>query len=265
MGKPFGVNLGVLVKANTKLVALAFDADGAHTLAKQSQGGVVDEAANGTGEGAIPVFEFGTDFVELRFAQYSGNALVHAQPLVLLGNIVVGDANVEGEIELDFRFFRSSLATQFADGALEHRGVKLEADGFDLATLFASQQIPRATQFQIQRCQLKASTKIREFFQSSQAAAGQRREFCILRDHQVGVGAAIGAANAASKLVQLREAEAVGSIDEDGVAERNIEAVFDDRRCDENVRLVMHEFQHHFFQLALRHLPVANENTRLGN
>jgi len=52
-------------------------------------------------------------------------------------------------------------------------------------------------------------------------------------------------------------------IDQDCIAQRNVEAVFDNRRRDQNVGFVMHEFQHHFFQLPFTHLPMPHSNARL--
>ena len=81
---------------------------------------------------------------------------------------------------------------------------------------------------------------------------------------KISVSAAIGAADAAAKLVKLGEAHAVGAIDDDGVAEGNVESVFDDGGGDQDVGLVMHEFEHHFFEFAFAHLPVADGDARAG-
>jgi hypothetical protein len=40
---------------------------------------------------------------------------------------------------------------------------------------------------------------------------------------------------------------------------------FDDRRADQDVRLVIDELQHHVFQLALAHLAVADEDAGIGD
>ena len=85
------------------------------------------------------------------------------------------------------------------------------------------------------------------------------------RDEQVGIGAAIGAADAAAELVELAEAVAVGAVDEDGVGERDVEAVFDDGGGDEHVVLVVHEGEHDAFQLGFGHLAVAHDDARGGD
>ena len=74
---------------------------------------------------------------------------------------------------------------------------------------------------------------------------------------QISVSAAIGTAHASAKLVELREAHAVGAVDDDGVAEGDVESVLDDGGGNQDIGFVMHEFEHHFFQFAFAHLPVA--------
>src|SRR5882724_5837639 len=162
MGESFRVNLGVLMKTNVELVAFALNADSADPLAKQAQGSVINQATDRARKRAVTVFELGADFVKLRLALHARNALVHAEALIFFGNVVVGYTDVEREVELDFRFFGSRFAAQLADGALEHRSVKLEANRLNLSTLFPAQKVPRATKFQIQRSELEARTQVGE-------------------------------------------------------------------------------------------------------
>ena len=75
----------------------------------------------------------------MRFSLHAGNALVHAQALVLFFDVVVGDADIEAEIELDFGDFHSLLALHLSHGALEHLGVEFETHGFNVAGLLAAE------------------------------------------------------------------------------------------------------------------------------
>ena len=187
------------------------------------------------------------------------------QALVFFGDVVSGDADVEAEIELGFGFVGSGFAFHFADGALEHLRVKLEADGFDVAALFAAEHVAGAAEFEIEGGDFESGTEVGKFFERGEAAAGDGREFDFRRKHEIGVGAAVGAADASAELVELGEAEAVGAVDQDRVAERDVEAVFDDGGRDENVGFVVHEFQHHFFEFAFGHLSVADDDAGFGN
>src|SRR4029077_9309691 len=148
---------------------------------------------------------------------------------------------------------------------LEHLSVKLEADGFDVAALLAAEHVAGAAEFEIEGGDFESRTEVGKFFESGEAAARDGGELDFRRKHEIGVGAAAGAADASAKLVKLGEAEAVGAVDEDCVAERNVETVFDDCGGNENVGFVMHEFQHHFFEFAFRHLSVADDDSRRWN
>ena len=101
---------------------------------------------------------------------------------------------------------------------------------------------------------------------NSFSAASRRRASGVSsrvgRNQQVGVGAAVGAPHASAQLVELGQPVAVGAVDDDGVAQRDVEPVLDDGGRHQHVGLVPHEGQHHLFQLAFAHLPVAHEDAR---
>ena len=79
---------------------------------------------------------------------------------------------------------------------------------------------------------------------------------------QVAVRAPVRAADAAAQLVELREAEVVGAIDEHRVRVRHVEPRLDDHRRDEHVDLAAHELAHDLLELALAHLAVADGDAR---
>ena len=66
---------------------------------------------------------------------------------------------------------------------------------------------------------------------------------------KIAIGAMLVTADAAAKLVQIGQAVAIGFVDENRVGVGNIEPAFDDRRGQQNVELVIHEIEHHLFQL----------------
>ena len=53
--------------------------------------------------------------------------------------------------------------------------VELEADGFDMPTLFSSKKIPRSTQFEIKGGDFEARAKVRKFFQCCEATSCRKR------------------------------------------------------------------------------------------
>ena len=142
------------------------------------------------------------------------------------------------------------------------RTIHVEADGVDVAVLLAAQQVAGAAQFQIERGDLEAGAQVGKFAQGRQTLAGDLAQFGVGGDQQIGVGAAVRAAHAAAQLVQLGEAVALGVFDDDGVGQRNVEAVFDDGGGDEHVVFVAHEAQQHALQFRPR--PSARGPRRCG-
>ena len=84
------------------------------------------------------------------------------------------------------------------------------------------------------------------------------------RVQQVGVGALAAAADATAQLVELREAEQVGAVDDDRVDPRHVEAALDDRGAHQHVELALQEVEHDLLEPALVHLPVRDATRASG-
>src|SRR6185437_14831984 len=69
----------------------------------------------------------------------------------------------------------------------------------------------------------------------------------------------------AAQLMDLRQAEPVRAVDDDGVGGRHVDAAFDDGGADQHVETPMIKVEHELFQVALAHLAVADRDTRLGH
>src|SRR4051794_34090244 len=67
----------------------------------------------------------------------------------------------------------------------------------------------------------------------------------------------LGSPDPAAELIKVRQAEAIGAIDDDGVGIRNIEAALDDRGADQDVYLSGNKPAHDGFQFVRVHLAVA--------
>ena len=65
------------------------------------------------------------------------------------------------------------------------------------------------------------------------------------------------------ELVEIRQAKAIRSVDDDRVGVRNIHAALDDRGANENVGLAIDELAHHVFQHFAVHLTVTDNDTCL--
>ena len=62
----------------------------------------------------------------------------------------------------------------------------------------------------------------------------------------------------AAKLMQLGQAEPVGIVDDDRIGIGNIDAGFDNRRAEQNVRIAGDEANHRVFEFVLGHLAVSD-------
>src|SRR5581483_10999376 len=144
----------------------------------------------------------------------------YAQALVLFRNVVARDADVEPEVELGFGLLGFDFALELAHGALEHRSVELKADGINVAALLAAEQVAGAAQFEVEGGNLESGAQVGEFLKGGQAAPGERGQLNIRGDHEIGIGTAVGASDAAAELVELAEAVAVGAVHDHGIAQR---------------------------------------------
>ena len=68
---------------------------------------------------------------------------------------------------------------------------------------------------------------------------------------QIGIAALLRAADAAAQLIELRQAEHVGAMDDDGVGRRDVEAGFDDAGGQQQVVLAVVERRHGLLELAV--------------
>ena len=88
---------------------------------------------------------------------------------------------------------------------------------------------------------LKPAPEFGEFLDRLEPLGRVRRHCPFAVEQHVGVGPVLLPADAAAQLVQVRQAIVVRLVDEDGVGVGNVQAAFDDRRRDQDVRLLAHE------------------------
>src|SRR5207245_10342121 len=67
------------------------------------------------------------------------------------------------------------------------------------------------------------------------------------------------------RLMESGEVKPMSPVDQKRVVQWDVEAVLDDLGRDQDVSFMMHEFQHHFFQFAFRHLAVADGDSGAWN
>jgi hypothetical protein len=83
-------------------------------------------------------------------------------------------------------------------------------------------------------------------------------ERVVLVVEQIAVAALRAAPDAPAQLVQLRQPEMVGAVDDDRVGVGDVQPVLDDRGGDQHVDVAVGKAHHHILQLALGHLPMTH-------
>ncbi|MCW0462066.1 hypothetical protein NB717_003134 [Xanthomonas sacchari] len=186
-----------------------------------------------------------------------------------VGQVVVRDQCGHVQFHLGAaRFLAGIQVRQLALADAAHRafqqfGVQAEADLGHLPALVLAQQFAGAADLQIVGGQGEAGAQFVHRGDGVQPLLRIGSDAAPVRHQQIGVGAVMRTADAAAQLVQLRQAEAVGAVDDDGVGVGDVDARFDDRGRQQHVEALLLEIQHHLFQLALGHLPVGDADARL--
>ena len=253
------------MEAKGEFGALAFNGSNVETLADGFQERKLQQILYGLGKLAKAVFQFLAYILLFGFRSNRGDAFVGAQAEIFAGDVFLRDAQIHAKTDCGTKFGRSFLTFELGDCALEHLDIKIEADGFDVAMLLAAEHITRAAQFEVESGDAEAGAEFTELLHSGEALAGDFGKDALGRNKEIGVGANRGTTNAAAKLIEFGEAEAIGTIDENGVGAGNIEPILNDGGGDEDVGFIADEFEHDSFEFFLTHLAMSNDDAGGGN
>ena len=100
---------------------------------------------------------------------------------------------------------------------LEEPHVHLETDGLDVAVLLGPQHVAGAADLEVAHRDRHARAELGVLRERLQPLVRRRRESDVAREEQVRVRLLTGAADASAQLVELREAEPVGTVDDQRV------------------------------------------------
>ena len=124
--------------------------------------------------------------------------------------------------------------------------------------LFGAKQVSGAADFQVPHGDLDAGTELGEVPDCRQAFFRVFGENLVSPECQIGRRPAGGASHPAANLVELREAQTVGVLHNQGVHIRNVNTGFNDSGADQHLGLPGHNAVHHAGQFVLIHFPVGN-------
>ena len=134
----------------------------------------------------------------------------------------------------------------------------------NLAALAFAQHLAGTADLQVMHGQEESGTEFLHRLDGFETALCLRGRLGLLVRQQVGVGLVVRAADAAAQLVQLRQAELVGAIDDNSVGMWIVDAGLDDGRAEQQVVLLLGEFTHHALEFTLGQLAMADDDARLG-
>src|ERR1700761_9576878 len=98
--QPAGIHIGLTREANMDLVALAVHLRYTDALTLQAEACCSQEMLNADRQFVVAIFELGPDLAQPNFVLSTGNLLVDAQPLVLLLDVVLVDAQTDPKVKL---------------------------------------------------------------------------------------------------------------------------------------------------------------------
>ena len=171
-------------------------------------------------------------------------------------DIIVRDVGIQLHFDHRIRrngFIRVSAVLEGVDGLFQQPAVQVEAHPGDLSVLFGPQQVPGPPDLQVPHGNLEAGPQFRKVPDGLEPFLGNFTEHPILFVQEIGIGQPGGPAHPSPHLVQLGQAEVFRPVDDDGVGQGHVQAVFDDGGAQEHVEVPLVEPQHHIFQFDLGH------------
>ena len=157
------------------------------------------------------------------------------------------------------------LALQLFHRLAEKLAIEVESDGGHVTGLFGAEEGAGAANLEVAHRDAKAAAEGGVLTDGVEALAGVATGDGIAREEKEGVGLPVGTSHAASELIEVGEAEAIGAVDENGVGVGDVDAAFDDGSGEQDVGFSFDELVHHDFKFVFFHLAMADDDAGLGN
>ena len=132
-----------------------------------------------------------------------------------------------------------------------------------MAGLLITQQIACTTNIKIVARKRETGTERVQRLQHAQALFRCRCQCPVRRHGEIGIGARLGTPHPPAKLIQLRKAEHIRSVNDKCVCGRNIDAGFNNGGRNQHVILAVIKGCHPVFDLASRHLAMRGNELHL--
>ena len=132
-----------------------------------------------------------------------------------------------------------------------------------MAGLLVAKQIAGPADIHVVGGKSEPRTKRVQRLHHLEPAARLRRQHPVRIGCQIGIGALPAAPYTATKLVELRQAEHVGPVDNHRVGRRDIDAGLDDVGGQQDVRLAIGKTGHDIVKLGRRHAAMGRQDARI--
>ena len=231
---------------------------------QELDGPVAKEVRDARRDVPEPVPDLGPDPLDLGQVLDRGQPLVQVEPQVDLREVVLGHADIGLEVDLRLDLF-DGLALLLADRLVEQVHEIFVADRLHRPALPVAEEVAGAADLEVLGRQPEPRAQLGELLEGLEALLGERRELRERRDEEIGRRLAGGAAHPAAQLVELGQPEEVRPVDDEGVDERDVDAVLDDRRRDEDVVLAGDEGHHPLLEDGAGHPAVDGDDPGLGD
>jgi len=157
---------------------------------------------------------------------------------------------------------RLASRLQGLDRTLQQLGIKTQPNLLNLPALLIAQQFAGAADFQIMGRQHEARPQFARSLDRLQSLHRIRGYQTLGRHDQIGVGPMMRAPYSSANLMELRQTKHVGTIDDDGIGGRYVDAALDDGRAQQHIKALVIEVEHDLLQLPLGHLAMSHANAR---
>ena len=247
-----------VVESDLETAAAPGEGREAGLLGGNLEPGGLEKGVDGSRQGAEALPHLSGDGLQILSRGGVGDPLVKGKPLVDALHVVVGDEGGKGQGDLHGVLFGSRLSLELPDRLPEQFGVEIEAEVRDVPRLAVAENAAGSADFQIVQGDLETGPEVGEVADHLDSLPGRPGKAPLSRDKEVGIGPVAGPADPAAELVEVREAEGVGPVDEHRVGVRDVEARFDDGGAQEEVVLSIAEGGDYFLEGPLVHLAVGD-------
>ena len=215
------------------------------------------------GHRAVAILHLVHDIVNRGRIGSKAEPLVEAQALADVLHVVLGHESRDGDLHLGLHRLLRRLTRQFAHRLCQQLTVQLKSDGLDVTVLVIAEDVARTAHVEVVLRNGHARAKLGVLHEHLEPPLGVGRQAARIGDEKVAVGAVAASAHPSAELVELRETELVGMVDEHRVGGRDVDARLNNGRGDEHIDAVGDEVHHHLLELVILHLCVADAHARL--